>query len=111
MFDRDQVESLEQVEQLLDEWEAWCEHNPQPGIDTFLDQVGSCFPCQVIGEFQQKVAQLAKLDQRLGAIADLSGSPARSLAEDAAAGLSPKDLQPGLEPIPGYRLTSRLGAG
>lgn len=99
----------EQIDSLLDQWEDWNAMQPDRCIDDFiaLHRV-NCAP-GIMKRFRQYVDKLAVADRQLQEI---------GLAETLSAVLSTdrgfkidRGLQPGQEPIPGYRLEAKLGQG
>lgn len=126
----------DQVNQLLDKWEDLCESGSRFSLDEFVDQKLQRIDRVVIEAFRRKVVQLAAIDRRLAQVAvvpagcDLPPTPSTPAAHSTSDGnlcftmgdqpikpetpsvhLSLSHIQPGIEPIPGYTLVSRLGRG
>src|SRR5262249_30090293 len=64
-------------------------------------------PRQLVEEFKARVEVPASGDTNLRAL----GGSWPTTADPAQPGLSPLSLRPGAQPVPGFRLVSRLGRG
>ncbi|MCE9560821.1 MAG: protein kinase [Planctomycetes bacterium] len=92
----------------LDRWEELHEDGRPRSVDEFIVLQGPA-PQELIAAFRATVSRLQAMDARLDAAAP---STANSL--DADTGGSAERIfrfGPGEEPVPGYRLETRLGAG
>jgi len=100
---------LEQaVDSLLDEWEFWLQEHPDRTIDQFLSAYASEVARPVLDEFRKQVSRLIQIDRQLVEWEDTSGL--KSIADTKNVN-ELADLAPGVEPIQGYTLVSRLGRG
>ncbi len=92
----------------LDRWEELQEHGRSCSVDEFVARQGAA-PKELIAAFRAKVARLRAMNARLDHAAP---STANSLSADTG-GSAERIFRfsPGEEPVAGYRLVMRLGAG
>ncbi len=98
----------------LDLWEE-LEARQQPvSLEEFIRQNCQDAPADLVEDFRSKVRALRSVDADLRA-AGTTGRSTAATGEGAEDAEAPKaaalDLKPDSEPIPGYRLVSRLGQG
>ena len=100
----------ERIDDLLDELEDVLEANPQADVDAFVRSQGVDLDDESLAVLRKKAIALAAMNNRLVALQDTN-----SIQADTASGSSERlalsQLQAGFEPIPGYKLVERLGAG
>jgi serine/threonine protein kinase len=96
------------IDALLDQWEDWVERNPNSPIDIFVANHCKDKSTNVVSLFLVKAKQLICINQRLNAVGatDESVSP-----DETERDLQINGLAPGLSPVSGYTLLSRLGGG
>jgi serine/threonine protein kinase len=80
-------------------------------VDDFLRRHCPDAPPAVVGEFRARVQALASIDPVLHAAAERSEVLTDAGPDTARLGHPALSLQPGAEPVPGFRLVSRLGRG
>ncbi len=107
---RKPVADESQVDQLLDEWEERRESNPRLTLDAFIRERLEEATSELVEAFRHQAEELASIDRQMQLVAGSSPTVAQTpkLGGDD---LRMSALEPGLEPIPGYKLTSRLGGG
>ena len=96
------------IDCLLDQWEDWVECNPHAPLDSFISNHFGDVSSDVVALFTAKASQLICIDQKL----DLVSSVGDSVSPDETAReLRLAALAPGVSPVSGYTLLSRLGGG
>lgn len=98
------------VDQLLDEWEELRESNPHLSLEQFIEDRLERADSELIEAFRHQAEELASIDQQMEQVAGqlpTVDQPPKWDGDD----LRLSGLAPGLEPIPGYRLASRIGGG
>ena len=100
----------ERVDDLLDECEDLLAENPQADVLALVDTCGGTLDDESLKRFRKKASALASMNERLDALQDTE-----SLPGDTSRPISSRhgiaNLQPGYEPIEGYKLVERLVAG
>lgn len=132
----DSVTTQDQVNELLDTWEDVCASGASLSLDEYVAQKLQSINPVVIKAFRQRVLELAAIDRRLEQVVGVSAGcdlplhPSTPAAHSTSNGnlcftmgdlppnpvtpsvhVSLSPIQPGIEPIPGYTLVSRLGSG
>lgn len=97
------------VDELLDEWENLWESNPQMTPEQFIEDHLDGADSNLVEAFRHQAEQLATIDHQMELVAGPLPTAAQNQRCDDDLRLS--SLKPGLEPIPGYTLVSRLGGG
>lgn len=104
MSDNDRLETL------LDDWEELLQASPSADVDAFIQERASDLDEDSRAMFRQKAAALATMGKRLNDLQNTANAadatPASASSNDVLA-----SLQPGYEPLEGYKLVERLGEG
>ncbi|WP_417377879.1 protein kinase domain-containing protein [Gimesia sp.] len=98
------------IDQFLDEWEEQLESKAPLSLEQFIKERLEGTASELVEEFRHQAEELALIDLRINQIAgplpNMDKPPNQNFDD-----LRLSALQPGLEPIPGYTLVSRLGGG
>lgn len=95
----------DRIDDLLDRWEQARADGSGAVLDDFVREHGAGLPADVVARFRESAARLAVMDRRVDA---LVGGPPGEAGRGDDPGFA---LFPGVEPVDGYRLDVRLGAG
>ncbi|WP_417385384.1 protein kinase domain-containing protein [Gimesia sp.] len=98
------------IDQFLDEWEDLQESPIPLTLDQFVKERMKGADSELIKSFRKQAEQLASINRQLDQLAGPVTSVNHTL-NGHSDDLRLSSLQPGLEPIPGYTLVSRLGNG
>lgn len=98
------------VDELLDQWDEVILQTPQADLDLFVRQHCRDLDGKLQAHFRNKATALAKMNRRLEALQDTSNLSSNT-SQSFQSVDTLKILEPGYEPIDGYKLVQRLGRG
>ena len=104
------MEKSERIDLLLDAWDQLLDENPQADLDSFVDQRGTDLSDEEQAEFVGSARALAEMNRKLEAVQDTEIFPSDTLRGTKSSTRFP-DLGPGHEPMDGFELIERIGAG
>lgn len=101
-----------QLDQLLDEWESCRDLDSTLSVEAFIgDRLGG-LEIKAIDEFRCVAQSLIEMDDTLEAVAGPHSVEETTCVEGSLlSSVSLSELRPGLEPVAGFILVSRLGRG
>ncbi len=99
-----------QVDQILDEWEELLERNAQADVNEFVEQHVSHLKDEEIEVLRKRAVALARMNKRIAALQDTDDLPPDTSRVESVRGKLGY-LEPGYEPLDGYKLVERLGEG
>jgi serine/threonine protein kinase len=99
------------VELLLDRWDSALGADPQADLDVFIGAEGSQLDDTQRARFRSRAEALARINRNLGNAVALSSGPFPGSDSSRPNDSGPSDFTPGMQPVPGYTLDSRIGKG
>lgn len=100
------------IDNWLDLWDELHEQGQTISLKQFVEQHCQGASPILINEFRVRVAALSSMNRHVQKAKGHALSTGDQRALDTAGGATGHlDLQPGMEPVPGYRLTKWLGRG
>lgn len=100
-----------QIEELLDLWDDLCERGEQLTFEEFVRRYCAGLKQETLEILQQKIAAIESIDSLLARAMDVSEADVETDSPADTDNLGSLQLSPGAEPVPGYRLVSRIGQG
>ncbi|MAX36771.1 MAG: hypothetical protein CME33_09430 [Gimesia sp.] len=98
------------IDQFLDAWEEQLESKAPLSLEQFIKERLEGTASELVEAFRHQAEELASIDRQIEQIAGPVGTVNQSPNWNGES-LRLSALQPGLEPISGYSLVSRLGGG
>lgn len=99
-----------QVDQILDEWEELLERNTHADVNDFIEQHASQLKDEDVEVLRKRAAAFARMKKRIAALQDTDDLPPETSRAKSVRG-NLDYLEPGYEPLDGYKLVERLGDG